>query len=57
MIPYRKSALLNISLIYWKMENWSKMKDFSEKVLTLEPNNVKAIYRSALSSFKQYDHE
>lgn len=53
MIPYRKSALLNISLIYWKMENWSKMKDFSEKVLTLEPNNVKAIYRSALSSFKQ----
>ena len=52
MLPYRKSALLNISLIYWKMQNWEKMKLYSEKALEIDPQNVKAIYRSAYALFQ-----
>ena len=55
--PHRVSALLNISLCYWKLENWVDMKKTALTVCQLDPLNAKAFYRAALADFKLLEYE
>jgi len=43
------SSLLNTTLCLQKFENWKKLVIVADKVLNVEPNNIKAIYRKALA--------
>lgn len=40
---------MNTTLCLQKLENWKKLITVADKVLTLEPLNMKAIYRKALA--------
>ena len=44
-----KSALLNISLVYFITKDYSNAIKACDEVLKLEPNNIKALYRKAKS--------
>ena len=51
------SAYLNSSLCFWKMSNWGKMKEQAKLAYKLDSKNVKAVYRIALSEWKEMNHE
>lgn len=55
--PHRISALLNISLCYWKTENWVEMKKIALQVCELGPLNAKAYYRAVLADFKMLEYK
>jgi tetratricopeptide (TPR) repeat protein len=55
--PFHLSALLNLSLCFWKLKNWEQMKQHSKKVLEVEPLNVKGIYRLAFAESAQCNYE
>ncbi len=44
-----KTSLLNISLVYLILKDYSNTRNACDEVLKLEPNNVKALYRKAKS--------
>lgn len=54
---HRISALLNISLCFWKLENWVNMKKTSIQVYELDDLNAKAYYRAALADYKMLEYE
>lgn len=41
--------MLNTTLCLQKFENWKKLIVVADKILNLEQNNIKAIYRKALA--------
>jgi len=47
--PIQISCLLNTTLCLQKFENWKKLITVADKIINLEPNNIKAIYRKALA--------
>jgi len=54
---FNLSALLNLSLCYWKLKDWVHMKQFSKKALEIDGKNVKAIYRMAFAESAQLNYE
>ncbi len=54
---FNLSALLNLSLCYWKLKDWVQMKQFAKKAIDIDRKNVKAIYRLALAESAQLNYE
>lgn len=54
---FNLSALLNLSLCYWKLKDWVHMKQFSTKALEIDKKNVKAVYRLAFAESAQLNYE
>lgn len=55
--PDLLSGYLNSSLCFWKLENWSKMKEMAYLALKVDQKNVKAIYRIGLAEQKLMSFE
>jgi len=55
--PLQLSSLLNTSLVMMKLNKWKEVDMVAGKILKLDKNNVKAIYRKALALKHLQDYE
>ncbi|KAL4496561.1 hypothetical protein ABPG72_015922 [Tetrahymena utriculariae] len=55
--PHKISSLLNTSLCYLKIKKWDRLILTCDKILEIDPNNPKAIYRKCLALQEQSDFE
>jgi tetratricopeptide (TPR) repeat protein len=59
LFPYRKSALLNLTLCLWKLKEWKELVVLARKIIDtgVDPTNPKLLYRLLLGLYesKHYD--
>ncbi|CAD5115989.1 DgyrCDS4925 [Dimorphilus gyrociliatus] len=48
---------LNLALCFWKIEEWDLVLKHCDEALSLDPNNVKALYRRAQGYSNKYNYE
>jgi tetratricopeptide (TPR) repeat protein len=43
----------NLATALFKLERWKEAKEVAVRVIELDPNNVKALYRGGMAALKQ----